>query len=249
MLGLAPDIKYRSNQRSPSRTRLAAADHGVYTIAALSPLLPEAHEIGSKEIKHESRWTHTKRTEPLTRRPRRRTLPGVCYFYGERLIFSRYLAILLRGNRLLRTVLFNKVFHRVIQHGIEIMLGSPINKLAGFCDIGDAAVTVFIPFAVKLLAGYGDDLRIGIARLTEMLIEGRTHFVGEFLNGNFVRRRADIEDLAVANTAMVLDDARNAVHRILDIGVGTVVHAAIDQLDRCSIEKRIHKMAENTGIA
>jgi hypothetical protein len=29
------------------------------------------------------------------------------------------------------------------------MLGSPVNKLAGFCDIGDAAVTVLISFAVK----------------------------------------------------------------------------------------------------
>jgi hypothetical protein len=37
----------------------------------------------------------------------------------------------------------------VIQHGIEIMLGSPVNKLAVFCDIGDAAVTVLISFAVK----------------------------------------------------------------------------------------------------
>ena len=65
----------------------------------------------------------------------------------------------------------------------------------------------------------------------------------------FVLRCADIEDLAIANPATVLNDARNAVHRIVDIGVGAVVHAAIDQLDRSSIEKRIHKMTEDTRIA
>jgi len=55
---------------------------------------------------------------------------------------------------MLRAVLLDKVFHRAKQDGIEIMLGSPANKLAGFCHIGDAAVAVLISLAVKLLARY-----------------------------------------------------------------------------------------------
>ena len=38
------------------------------------------------------------------------------------------------GVGLLRAVLLDKVFHRVRQDGIEITLGSPANKLAGFCE-------------------------------------------------------------------------------------------------------------------
>ena len=38
------------------------------------------------------------------------------------------------GVGLLRAVLLDKVFHRVRQDGIEITLGSPAKKLAGFCE-------------------------------------------------------------------------------------------------------------------
>src|SRR5215469_8691047 len=65
--------------------------------------------------------------------------------------------------RLLRAVLLDKVFHRVKQDGIEIMLRSPGEQLVGFGHIGDTTVAVLISFAVELLARYRDDLRVRIA--------------------------------------------------------------------------------------
>ena len=45
---------------------------------------------------------------------------------------------------------------------------------------------------------------------------------------------------------MMRDDA---VHRVVDICVGTIVHSTVHQFHRRSVEKRIHEMAEDTRIA
>src|ERR1700730_212652 len=150
---------------------------------------------------------------------------------------------------LFRAVLLDKVFHRVKQDRIEIVLGSPANKLAGFRHIRNAPVAVLISLAVKLLARYRDDLRVGIAGLTKIFIEGRAHLVGKLLNHHFILRRPDIEDLPVANVTAVVDDAHDAIHCVINVGVGTVVNSTIHQLDGRAVEKRIHKMAEDTRIA
>src|SRR4029077_3840018 len=145
-------------------------------------------------------------------------------------------------------MLLDEVFHRVVEDRFKVVFRSPAHELANLADFRNAAVAVFISFSVKFFAGHGNDFGIRISRLTEVLVENRLHLVGKFLDRYLVFRRADVENLAVADSSLIVDDPRDALHRFVDIRVGAIVPAAIDQLDGRSVKKRIHKMAEDARI-
>ena len=143
----------------------------------------------------------------------------------------------------------HEVFHGVIKDGVEVVFGFPAEQVASLVHVGDSAVAVFVADAVELLTGDINDLRSGIAGLAEFFVEDLDHALGELLDGHFVLGRADVEDLAVAGAVGIFNDANDAIHGVINVGVGAEVGAAVHQLDGSAVKQGVHEMAEHAGVA
>jgi hypothetical protein len=52
-----------------------------------------------------------------------------------------------------------------------------------------------------------------------------------------------------SDPARVVDDADDAIDRVIDVGVGAVVDAAVDQLHRRAVEQSVHEVREDARVA
>src|ERR1051326_3805666 len=129
------------------------------------------------------------------------------------------------------------VAHGGLERIVHAPLRLPAEQLAGLADIGDPAIGVVVAFAVELVAGNADDIGKPHGRIAEFLGIDLAHHFGHALDGDFVVRRADIEDLPVAYTARILYDPVRAFDGVVDVGIAAPVYAAVDELHLRSEER------------
>lgn len=114
---------------------------------------------------------------------------------------------------------FHEIAHRLRDDRTQVVLRSPAEESAGLRHVGDAAVAVFVTRSIEFFAGDAHYLGAGIAGEPELLVKDRYHQLGEALDRGLILGRAEVEDLAVADAAGIVEDAHDALDGVVDVGV------------------------------
>src|SRR4051812_10602938 len=116
-----------------------------------------------------------------------------------------------------------------LAHGLaQVGARRPAQRLARRLDVGYAQLYVLVVLAVVVsrrdrLDGGGG----GALAQRRELLGGLDHDLGQLLDGGAVVRVADVEDAARRDSVLVVDDAHQAVHGIVDEGERALLLAAV----------------------
>ena len=128
--------------------------------------------------------------------------------------------------------------------------GLPAAVSAGVADAGLAVLAVLIAFAVE---GAGFDLLVACERreflAQRMFLEFVDEDLRQFADARFVVRIPDVDDLAVAEVTLVLDDAEEAFDAVCDMREAAFLRAAVDELDRIALDEVEDQLRDGAGAA
>src|SRR5262249_30013214 len=139
-----------------------------------------------------------------------------------------------------------RFFDRLLHADLRL----PAEQLAGLIDAWPAVLNVLIALAVVgaafQLAVAGERRE---ARAERVAVElGDQHF-GQFADAGLVGRIADVDDLAVADAALVFDDAIEALDAIRQVGEAALLRPAVDELDRRALDEVKDELGDSSRAA
>ncbi len=124
------------------------------------------------------------------------------------------------------------VVERELDRGLEVHLGLPAELLLDVVDRGHALLDVLIIFSEVGAGGNLHDLGgLHVFGVVGVILEGGDDELGEVGHAHVVAGVADVEDLARGLAVLVLNDAEECVHAVVDEGEGAALLAAVDELE------------------
>lgn len=116
--------------------------------------------------------------------------------------------------------------------------GLPVEQAPGVVDarlaVGHVLVAVAVEAAALHLAEAGEGRELRAQRVG---LELAQQFLAELADARLVVRVADVDDLPVAAAVAVVDDPREGLDAVVDVGEAALLRAAVDQADRRAFDQ------------